>query len=92
MMFRYWAFVRKFFGDHAGPTAVEYAVMLSLVLAICIPAIRTLGTATSSTSSDVANALASSGGNRGKASGKASGKGNGKNNGKGNGKGNNTGS
>ena len=35
----------KFIADESGPTAVEYAVLLALILALCITAIGTLGTA-----------------------------------------------
>jgi pilus assembly protein Flp/PilA len=36
------AFV-KFLKDEAGPTAVEYAVMLALIIAVCAAGITTLG-------------------------------------------------
>jgi len=34
----------KFLEDETGPTAVEYAVMLALIIVVCIAAITTLGT------------------------------------------------
>ncbi|HEX3727836.1 MAG TPA: Flp family type IVb pilin [Pirellulales bacterium] len=34
---------RRFLAAEEGPTAVEYAVMLSLVIMICIAAIRSFG-------------------------------------------------
>ena len=37
--------VADFLEDESGPTAVEYAVMLSLILGICLVAITALGTA-----------------------------------------------
>lgn len=37
--------VSNFLSDESGPTAVEYAVMLAMILAICLTAIATLGTA-----------------------------------------------
>ena len=37
-----------------GPTAVEYAVMLALIVLVCIAAIRTVGTNTSGTFSNMA--------------------------------------
>ena len=37
-----------------GPTAVEYAVMLALIIVVCIAAITTLGQNASSTFSNVA--------------------------------------
>jgi len=35
--------VVKFLREEDGPTAVEYAVMLSLIIVVCIAAITTLG-------------------------------------------------
>jgi pilus assembly protein Flp/PilA len=34
----------RFVRDDSGPTAVEYAVMLALIIVVCIAAIGTLGT------------------------------------------------
>ncbi len=51
----------RFLKQEEGPTAVEYAVMLALIIVVCIAAITTLGTNASSTFSNVAlNAAASS--------------------------------
>ena len=36
--------VVRFLEREDGPTAVEYAVMLALIIAVCIAAITTLGT------------------------------------------------
>jgi pilus assembly protein Flp/PilA len=44
-----WQFLR----DEDGPTAVEYAVMLALIIVVCITAITTLGANASSTFSNV---------------------------------------
>ncbi len=41
--------VRTFLVSEDGPTAVEYAVMLALILVACITAVTTLGTTVSST-------------------------------------------
>lgn len=41
--------IRKFLIEEDGPTAVEYAVMLALIIIVCITAIGLLGTATSGT-------------------------------------------
>jgi pilus assembly protein Flp/PilA len=38
------AFLHKFLRREDGPTAVEYAVLLALIVAVCIGAISTLGT------------------------------------------------
>jgi pilus assembly protein Flp/PilA len=35
--------VADFFREEEGPTAVEYAVMLALIIAVCVGAIATLG-------------------------------------------------
>jgi pilus assembly protein Flp/PilA len=40
-----------------GPTAVEYAVMLALIIMVCIAAITTVGTKTYATFNSVANQL-----------------------------------
>jgi pilus assembly protein Flp/PilA len=40
-----------------GPTAVEYAVMLALIIAVCITAITTLGTNTNVAFTSAGNAI-----------------------------------
>jgi len=42
-----------------GPTAVEYAVMLALVIMVCFVAVQTLGTNTKTTFMNMANSLGS---------------------------------
>ena len=49
---------RKFLADESGPTAVEYAVMLALIIVVCITAITTLGTNANNTFSYVASKVA----------------------------------
>jgi pilus assembly protein Flp/PilA len=49
------AFIRS----EDGPTAVEYAVMLALIIAICLIAIRNFGTLTNNSFNNTANSLAS---------------------------------
>ena len=39
--------VQRFLVSEDGPTAVEYAVMLALIVIVCLTAISSLGTATS---------------------------------------------
>ena len=39
----------RFLKNEDGPTAVEYAVMLALIIVVCITAITTLGTAANKT-------------------------------------------
>ena len=46
--------LKQFLNDESGPTAVEYAVMLALIVVVCITAITTLGTNANSTFSNVA--------------------------------------
>src|SRR5438477_4145081 len=47
----------KFLKAEDGPTAVEYAVMLALIIVVCIAAITTLGSNANSTFSSVGNAI-----------------------------------
>jgi len=47
----------KFLKAEDGPTAVEYAVMLALIIVVCIGAITTLGQGASSTFNTVDTAL-----------------------------------
>jgi pilus assembly protein Flp/PilA len=44
-----------------GPTAVEYAVMLALIIVVCISAITTLGSNANATFTSVGNAVNVSG-------------------------------
>jgi pilus assembly protein Flp/PilA len=47
----------EFLKKEDGPTAVEYAVMLALIIVVCIAAITTLGSNANSTFSFVASAV-----------------------------------
>ena len=47
----------SFLADESGPTAVEYAVMLALIIVVCIAAITTLGSNANSTFSFVGSAI-----------------------------------
>jgi pilus assembly protein Flp/PilA len=49
--------VKSFLVSEDGPTAVEYAVMLALIIIVCITAIQAVGTKTSGTFNTAANAL-----------------------------------
>jgi pilus assembly protein Flp/PilA len=49
--------VRDFLKNEDGPTAVEYAVMLALIIVVCLSAITTIGTNASQTFSSVGSAL-----------------------------------
>ncbi len=46
--------VQRFLASEDGPTAVEYAVMLALIIVVCITAITALGSNASNTFSNVA--------------------------------------
>jgi pilus assembly protein Flp/PilA len=49
--------VRKFLVSEDGPTAVEYAVMLALIVIVCLAAIGNIGTNAKTTFTNVANSL-----------------------------------
>ncbi len=51
--------VQRFLVAEDGPTAVEYAVMLALIVIVCLAAIRTVGTNTATTFNNVAGQLGS---------------------------------
>jgi pilus assembly protein Flp/PilA len=50
-----------FLKDESGPTAVEYAVMLALIIVVCITAITALGTNANNTFSYVSSKIAGTG-------------------------------
>jgi pilus assembly protein Flp/PilA len=52
--------VVSFLKDESGPTAVEYAVMLALIIVVCITAITTLGTNANNTFSYVGGKIGGS--------------------------------
>jgi pilus assembly protein Flp/PilA len=52
--------VTDFLTREDGPTAVEYAVMLALIIVVCIAAITTLGQNANTTFKTVGNAIGSS--------------------------------
>ena len=54
--------VVNFLKREDGPTAVEYAVMLALIIVVCIAAITTLGSNANNTFSSVATKAAPAGG------------------------------
>jgi pilus assembly protein Flp/PilA len=49
--------VQRFLASEDGPTAVEYAVMLALIVIVCLTAIRSIGTKANTTFENVATAL-----------------------------------
>jgi pilus assembly protein Flp/PilA len=61
-MFAYLAHVFvEFLTKEEGPTAVEYALMLALIVVVCLVAITSLGTAANSTFGNVGLQMAASG-------------------------------
>ena len=50
----------EFLKREDGPTAVEYAVMLALIIVVCITAITALGTNANKTFSSVSNTIGAS--------------------------------
>ena len=52
----------KFVKAEDGPTAVEYAVMLALIIVVCITAITTLGTKANATFNTVSSQLGAASG------------------------------
>lgn len=51
--------MKRFLVSEDGPTAVEYAVMLALIVVVCLVAIQALGTNTSTTFTNIGNSLGS---------------------------------
>jgi pilus assembly protein Flp/PilA len=58
-MFKFTQAIVNFVKREDGPTAVEYAVMLALIIVVCLTAITTLGTNANSTFSSVGTKLGS---------------------------------
>jgi pilus assembly protein Flp/PilA len=50
--------IMNFLKSEEGPTAVEYAVMLALIIVVCIGAVRIIGQNTNDTFTTVGTALA----------------------------------
>ena len=51
--------MQRFLASEDGPTAVEYAVMLALIVIVCLTAIRSIGTNANTTFDGAATALGS---------------------------------
>ncbi len=51
--------VVEFLNKEDGPTAVEYAVMLALIIVVCLAAITTLGQNANTTFTSVGNSIGS---------------------------------
>ncbi len=52
--------IRRFLASEEGPTAVEYAVMLALIIVVCLVAIDRLGDMSRNTFTNVGNQLSGS--------------------------------
>ena len=57
MLSRFTQPIVSFLKNEDGPTAVEYAVMLALIIVVCITAITALGTNANNTFSYVGNKI-----------------------------------
>ena len=51
--------IKRVLRNEDGPTAVEYAVMLALIVVVCLASIRTLGTNAKTRFTNVANSIGS---------------------------------
>ena len=49
--------VRRFLAQEDGPTAVEYAVMLALIVIVCLASISLIGTQANTTFSNIADSI-----------------------------------
>ena len=54
-MKKFTKFVKNFLVSEDGPTAVEYAVMLALIVVVCLTAIQAVGTNAANTFNDIAS-------------------------------------
>jgi pilus assembly protein Flp/PilA len=60
MLRSYIAFVKEFVKEDDGPTAVEYAVMLALIIVVCLSAIAIIGKKANQTFLTVGSSLTTS--------------------------------
>ena len=58
-MNRFMSFVYRFIADEDGPTAVEYAVMLALIVMACLSAVRAVGSSTAASLTNTGNQISS---------------------------------
>jgi pilus assembly protein Flp/PilA len=61
MFSRFTKQVVEFLKKEDGPTAVEYAVMLALIIVVCLAAITALGTSANATFGNVGSAIGAAG-------------------------------
>jgi pilus assembly protein Flp/PilA len=60
-MRKFTQYVAEFLKKEDGPTAVEYAVMLALIIVVCLAAIGTLGNNANATFTSVGSRIGSTG-------------------------------
>ena len=53
--------IQRFLASEDGPTAVEYAVMLALIVIVCLATITTVGTNANARFIEISNALKTAG-------------------------------
>ncbi|MEZ6109057.1 MAG: Flp family type IVb pilin [Pirellulaceae bacterium] len=56
-MKRFFNKIQKFFKSEDGPTAVEYAVMLALIVIVCLAAIQAVGSQANTTFGNINTSL-----------------------------------
>jgi pilus assembly protein Flp/PilA len=49
--------ISRFMASEEGPTAVEYAVMLAMIIIVCLIAIQAMGVSTAGVFTDMANKM-----------------------------------
>lgn len=54
--------IKHFLQSEDGPTAVEYAVMLALIVIVCLTAISSIGTNANATFQTIADSISAGGG------------------------------
>lgn len=59
-MLQFASSIKRFLVSEDGPTAVEYAVMLALIIVVCLTAIQAVGTNAQTTFNSVASQLGGS--------------------------------
>lgn len=52
-----WIKLKSFLKEEDGPTAVEYAIMLALIVVICLASIRSIGTSSTAIFENAAEAV-----------------------------------
>jgi pilus assembly protein Flp/PilA len=53
------SYLKRFLSDESGPTAVEYAVMVALIIVVCVGSVQLMANATAESFDSSAAAIAS---------------------------------